>query len=625
MFTKTILVSDSIHGNIQVSNLEKEIMSTQAFNRLHNINQNSTVYLTFPSNRTKRFEHSLGSMHLAGEMFFYSLVNANNDIRNDFLQQVVQEINILRQDKQYASFLRMLLGEHEKLFEDCQSIEIIDPLYLLYTPKIINNEHVFYYTLLFQAVRCSALLHDLGHPPFSHITEAALKELLNLINEISEHERTDRQKAFLDTINNYLEDEIEEPNIALHEEVGNSIADRLFEAMIRQANDSRYKFFICMVQKFVGFILKEKNEFFKSIHSLISGSVESDRLDYIVRDLNNSGFNHSRIEYDRLIKLMKLIKYKNDFLFCSDIRALSTLEDFFIKRAKLYKYVIYHHRAIKTDNLLKNIVVKLSQDYLNEPDTETQTESQVLPFDISGLWKAVKSVYSNKDYFDALIQWDDAWLLAVLRQQYFDKYSKEEEIIKFQLEEFLSNKKNYFSLIKRFEDFLDIDHATVLNLDVDFDNLLSVLGEKWEKLISPLKEIIKQYNVSSDGFVLASFSKLFEGLGEVKFFENCVKESVYKVAKGKYNVKDVFVVFKKIKTGFEVLPNIRKENDLLSQKELFIMISELRKEQKSFPIFFVYVSGEDNEKENFRKAIGKEIACSLNDWASCIIKKGSEC
>jgi len=57
---KVFFVADSVHGSIQISSLEKMIISTQPFNRLHNINQNSTAYLTYPSNRTKRFEQSLG-------------------------------------------------------------------------------------------------------------------------------------------------------------------------------------------------------------------------------------------------------------------------------------------------------------------------------------------------------------------------------------------------------------------------------------------------------------------------------------------------------------------------------------------------------------------------------------
>ena len=54
---KVIYLNDSIHGLIPLSEYEKRIISSVEFNRLHDVYQNSTVYLTFPTNRTKRFEH----------------------------------------------------------------------------------------------------------------------------------------------------------------------------------------------------------------------------------------------------------------------------------------------------------------------------------------------------------------------------------------------------------------------------------------------------------------------------------------------------------------------------------------------------------------------------------------
>ncbi|HEY8364620.1 MAG TPA: hypothetical protein VIK84_03525, partial [Haloplasmataceae bacterium] len=72
---KSNIITDSLHGIIQLSNLEKKIINSEVFNRLHYISQNSTAYLTFPSNKTKRFEHSLGTMKLAGDIFLNSICN----------------------------------------------------------------------------------------------------------------------------------------------------------------------------------------------------------------------------------------------------------------------------------------------------------------------------------------------------------------------------------------------------------------------------------------------------------------------------------------------------------------------------------------------------------------------
>lgn len=86
---KNIQISDTIHGTIKLNELEKEIISTQIFNRLHNIAQNSTVYLTFPTNRTKRFEHSVGTMWLSGKIFQESVTNTSKEVLTSFFEHGV--------------------------------------------------------------------------------------------------------------------------------------------------------------------------------------------------------------------------------------------------------------------------------------------------------------------------------------------------------------------------------------------------------------------------------------------------------------------------------------------------------------------------------------------------------
>ena len=81
------LIADSLHGSIMLSKFEKDIIVTTLFNRLHDIYQNSTAYLTFPANRTKRMEHSFGCMYLCGNIFYSSLCNADRDTLRRFFMQ----------------------------------------------------------------------------------------------------------------------------------------------------------------------------------------------------------------------------------------------------------------------------------------------------------------------------------------------------------------------------------------------------------------------------------------------------------------------------------------------------------------------------------------------------------
>lgn len=68
-----------------MSELESDLIATPYFYRLHDVYQNSTVYMAFPSNRTKRYEHSLGTMELASSMLFSAISNADTPTRKVFL------------------------------------------------------------------------------------------------------------------------------------------------------------------------------------------------------------------------------------------------------------------------------------------------------------------------------------------------------------------------------------------------------------------------------------------------------------------------------------------------------------------------------------------------------------
>jgi putative nucleotidyltransferase with HDIG domain len=61
-------IRDPIHGTIQVDELELALIDTPQFQRLRHIKQNGLCYLIYPAMNSTRFEHSLGVMHLAGQL-----------------------------------------------------------------------------------------------------------------------------------------------------------------------------------------------------------------------------------------------------------------------------------------------------------------------------------------------------------------------------------------------------------------------------------------------------------------------------------------------------------------------------------------------------------------------------
>lgn len=66
MFVKYI--RDPVHGYIGMTDVEMQIIDTMPVQRLRGIKQLSVAHLTYPGAQHSRFSHSLGVMHLAGQM-----------------------------------------------------------------------------------------------------------------------------------------------------------------------------------------------------------------------------------------------------------------------------------------------------------------------------------------------------------------------------------------------------------------------------------------------------------------------------------------------------------------------------------------------------------------------------
>ncbi len=632
-------IADLLHGSIQISYLEKQIISTQAFNRLHNILQNSTVYLTFPSNQTKRFAHSLGVMHLGGKMILNAIINADETIRDEFLSEVNKEIDNIKDTGDFISILRTSLEDkHLDFIDKYKDIEIKEPIYNQSIPYVVKKEYHLAFILVFQSVRLAALLHDVGHPPFSHITEFALKDVWKDVYNKKKNDKdslTIREQTFLDSTVFYAEDDEAE----LHEQIGNRISNRLIESIISNEKkpDNVYSaqehIFYRLVHRFVSNILTENscNKLYEDIHRIIAASIDCDRLDYITRDMVSSGFNVGEIEYDRLIASIKLVKKenvsgrKNDFIFCTDIRTIPTVEDYFHRRWQLYKTVIYHHRVVKTDYLLGEAITALAKDYLEKTDPDSPTVENALPLDISGLWRAIKEVRSNSRYFDALIQWDDSWLISVLRQQYFEKYiNMEDNIVKFKMEELLSNRKNYRSMIKKMDAFLVIDNTVLKYFNdnsANINRLLGAMESNLEKSWSQLETLKIQISEFSDtnwaskapshGFVLSRLKVILDLLfPKEEVFETSVKNAVRDVCSRK-GIKDSLIIFKRPKTGLEKnYPSVHKDGEVHLLNKFSDVDNDLKKYQTGFPTFFIYIyeggSGHTSHK-TFLEEVGNKI------------------
>lgn len=77
-FRNYFVIRDAVHGDIYLAKEEGRVLDTAAFQRLRGIRQLGTAYLVFPSAQHTRFEHSIGTLHMAQRMI--DAINRNRDL-----------------------------------------------------------------------------------------------------------------------------------------------------------------------------------------------------------------------------------------------------------------------------------------------------------------------------------------------------------------------------------------------------------------------------------------------------------------------------------------------------------------------------------------------------------------
>ncbi len=106
-----MMIKDSIHGFIETSEEEEKIIDAPEFQRLRHIRQLALAHLVYPGANHTRFEHSLGTMHIAGKI----ATRLNLDVRKARLLGLLHDLGHVAFSHESERVLSKYLGTHEEI------------------------------------------------------------------------------------------------------------------------------------------------------------------------------------------------------------------------------------------------------------------------------------------------------------------------------------------------------------------------------------------------------------------------------------------------------------------------------------------------------------------------------
>jgi len=159
-------------------------------------------------------------------------------------------------------------------------------------------------------ILCAALLHDVGHGPYSHSFESVL--------EVDHEEFTRRILVENTQIN------------ALLEGYQTSFSTEVSQVI-------------------------EKTHSNKLIVSLISSELDADRLDYLLRDSYFTGTYYGQIDLERILRTMRVKDGEVVFKYSG----MHALEHYLLSRYQMYWQVYLHDCSLSFNSLIKSLLSRV--------------------------------------------------------------------------------------------------------------------------------------------------------------------------------------------------------------------------------------------------------------------------
>ncbi len=277
-------VRDTIWGDVPLSREVMLILDSSPFQRLRRVQQLGFTSWTFPGAHHSRFEHSLGVFHLTRLAVLHLL-------RRGGLNFTLEEVN---------------------------------------------------------TTLAAALLHDIGHYPYSH----AVEELD--LNVVRSHETIGRE-------------------IVLGQEVG---------SILRNA-------WGVDPAKVAAFITKSDDTALNrrelALRQLISGALDTDKLDYLTRDSRYCNVPYGMVDVQRLIDSLRIWPESEDavsnapFQLAIDEKGIGSLQSLIFARYLMFYNVYWHHtNRIATVMFLRSLQEALEQQAFGGAELERSDDASII-------------------------------------------------------------------------------------------------------------------------------------------------------------------------------------------------------------------------------------------------------
>jgi len=306
------VIHDPIHGTIKICEKAKAVINHPGFQRLRRVKALGFLDRVFPGAKHSRFEHSIGAYHIAK-----LLINS--------IKKVHEEVRMKNQGcLENSEFI--ILNEQE--LED-----ILSPLQ--------------------DYVAIAALLHDVGHGPFSHASESVMPEIDKLVEENKEGSSNFVIEALRNKKKHNLKKK--KKTKADHEDYSLLIMDKILRDLKWTKNE------IQLVSALKYEHVEVPESFSKTTVSLlrllVDGELDSDRMDYLLRDSHFCGVPYGKYDLNRLRDGLCIVKHQSKGFYQFGImrKSLSAFEDFLFSRYQMHVQV-YSHRTDANCNKIFDVL-----------------------------------------------------------------------------------------------------------------------------------------------------------------------------------------------------------------------------------------------------------------------------